>query len=245
MLGKELHELEVGHGVPRLVRVERAQRTFAAVAADRRVDASRSRLRPAADEREVAALDLPPSDRLLEAGVARPRCARRRAGRTCRGRDGGRSRDARGRRRPRRRASGAAAGASRSLTPGAGCTVSPAGLSSTSRCSSSYATATVTGPGATSAAGHRQDDLDDGAGLEPVALRALRAVHANRALAQQPLGERARADLGPCGERPVQARAGVVLSDREAESRHAGDHASGGACRQGRALRTGRRLRRR
>ena len=120
VLGQEVHELEVGHGIPRLVGVERAQRTLAAVAADRRVDASRSRLRPAADEREVAALDLAPSDRLLEAGVG-----------VLRARDDEQARRVTvetvddpgtlaGRHRPRRRASGAAAGASRSSPPARG-----------------------------------------------------------------------------------------------------------------------------
>ncbi len=244
VLGKELHELEAGHGVPRLVGVERAQRTLAAVPADRRIDASGSRLRTAADEREIPALHLAPSNRLLEAGV-RVLGARddEQAGRvTVETVDD-----------PGTLGVGTASGAERQelrqerRAPHSrrGVHGEPGRLVQHEEMLVLVSQRNRDWPGRHVRGRSRQDDLDDGAGLEPVALCSLRAVHANRAVAQQPLGEGACADLGASGERPVQARAGVVLSDREAESRHAGDHASDGACRQGRARRTGRRLRRR
>src|SRR5262249_7173337 len=58
VLGKELDELEEGHRFPGLVRVERAARRIPAIAPDGRVDAARPRLRPPADKRSIATLDL-------------------------------------------------------------------------------------------------------------------------------------------------------------------------------------------
>ena len=136
VLRQGLHDLEVRHRLARLVGVERAPRRIAPVAADRRLDPSRAGARMPADEREVAALDLAPPDRLLERGVRRLGRERRRGARTCPGRAGGRcpgarDRPARGAEREELRGERAAP------LPAPGCTVIPAGLSTTTRCSSS------------------------------------------------------------------------------------------------------------
>ena len=90
-----------------------------------------------ADEREVAALELAPAARAPAAARAPPRSARRRAARRCRGRAGGRcpGRSVLSARGVERRA--ARARASPSSCPAPGWTTRPAGLSTTSRCSSS------------------------------------------------------------------------------------------------------------
>ena len=67
--GEQLAYLEVRYGLPRLVGVERASGRIAAIAADRRIDAAARGARPSAHEREVAALDLAPANRLLQRGV--------------------------------------------------------------------------------------------------------------------------------------------------------------------------------
>jgi hypothetical protein len=64
-----LEQLEVGDRVARCRGVERVPRPVEAVAPDRRLDAPRPRLRPSLDEGEVAALDLPAPDQLLQAGM--------------------------------------------------------------------------------------------------------------------------------------------------------------------------------
>src|SRR6476619_4247772 len=66
MLRQELDHLEPRHGVARLVRVERTAGRIAPIPADGSVDPTGSRLRAPADEREIAALDLTPADRLLQ-----------------------------------------------------------------------------------------------------------------------------------------------------------------------------------
>ena len=62
----ELLHLEPGDRVPRRLRVERAAGAVAPVTADRRLDPAGARPRRTEDEREVAALDLPFADRLRE-----------------------------------------------------------------------------------------------------------------------------------------------------------------------------------
>ena len=69
VLAHELDDLEVRDRLSRLLRVERPLGRIATIAAQRRVDATRSRARRAADEREVAALELAPPDRLLQRRV--------------------------------------------------------------------------------------------------------------------------------------------------------------------------------
>ncbi len=101
-----------------VVGVERVPRPVAPVAADRRLDPPRARAWPSADEREVAPLDAPLPDRLRTAARAPRPSGRRRAAPTCRGRAGGRSPAAPGR-RPRPRApSSPCTRVARSVGPG-------------------------------------------------------------------------------------------------------------------------------
>jgi hypothetical protein len=64
-----------------------------------------------------------------------------------------------------------------------------------------------------------RDDLWDGqlellATLQPVALRPKLAVHERATLAEQPLGRRARADLGQRGEKAIEPLARSLGGDR-------------------------------
>src|SRR5947209_19223214 len=56
---QQLDDLEVRDGVARRVRVERVTCGMTPVAADRRLDPSRARARPAGDERQVLTLEHP------------------------------------------------------------------------------------------------------------------------------------------------------------------------------------------
>ena len=71
--------------------------------------------------------------------------------------------------------------------------------------------------------------------LEAVALRPGRAVDRHRALSKQPLCNGAHSDLRPRGERLVEPRPCVVVSDREAKRRHRVLRAFGASDRRGRA----------
>ena len=111
--------------------------------------------------------------------------------------------------------------------PAEGWTTMPAGLSTTSRCSSSYATRM------SSSSGSRLDgrrsgtrNLEPLARHEPVALRTGRAVHEHPLLRQQTLGGRPRPDFVQAGEKAVQpfaCRLGrhVELEVSQASSRRA------------------------
>ena len=137
VLGHHFHQLEPGHGSAWLLGVERSTRRIAAIAPDRGVDPPCSRPRLSAHESGVASLDLTLPNRLLE-----------RDERLLRARDD---------HQPRRVAV-EAMNDPRTVgivTPGSaeteqlrgerpsrrrqrpGCTVIPAGLSTTTRCSSS------------------------------------------------------------------------------------------------------------
>ena len=59
---EQLDDVEMRHGVARRVRVERVPERIVAVAADRRLDPSAPRARPAADKREVVPLECAPTD---------------------------------------------------------------------------------------------------------------------------------------------------------------------------------------
>ena len=67
---EKLGHLELGHGLAGCVGVERLPRRVVPVAADRRLDPTPPRARPAADEREVVALDLPARNQILKALVS-------------------------------------------------------------------------------------------------------------------------------------------------------------------------------
>src|SRR5215213_4614435 len=66
---KQLAQLEVRHGVAGRVGVERLARAVATVAADRRLDPSPPRTRPAPHQRQVLALDLAPTEQRLKAAL--------------------------------------------------------------------------------------------------------------------------------------------------------------------------------
>ncbi len=88
-------------------------------------------------------------------------------------------------------------------------------------------------------------DLHHRSALETVTLRPHEAVDRHRAFRQQSLGKRACCDLASLGERSVEARPGLRLSDAEAKSRHGAIRACDVADRRARARRTGSRHRRR
>ena len=166
-------DLEVRDRLARRVGVERVARRLAAVAADRRLDPAGPRARPTADERLVAPLERPRSDELLQPARTPPRCGRRRAGRRCRGRAGGRFPAAPRPRRPRPAPTSPCTSVPLAC-PGDGWTTRPAGLSTTSRCSSSYAIRSGTSSAlrARSRPGSGDGQLELLPALEPVATSA-------------------------------------------------------------------------
>ena len=151
-----------------------------------------------------------------------PRCARRRAAPTCRGRAGGRSRAAPAPPpAPSRRAS-AVRRACRSRGPAPGWTTSPAGLSTTSRCSSSYGDPQLERL-------RRRAALGRGAAARTRAPPRPRAGGSSAARApststragrEQPLGRRARADLGSAARKRSSRSPRGLLRDDAAASTH-------------------------
>ncbi len=141
MLRRRLHDLEVGHGLAGLVGVERTPRRVAARAADRSVDPTRARARMPSHQRQVSALDLTTTNGIPKSRIRRsdrvatrsPDVSRSRRW-TMPGRSGSSPPRA-----PRVRSCAASVPAP---LPAPGCTVSPAGLSTTTRCSSSRSTRT-------------------------------------------------------------------------------------------------------
>jgi hypothetical protein len=69
VLAEELEQLELGHGVSGEVGIEGDARRIMAVAPDRRLDPSAARARAPPHERDVLAYDLPPAEHPLEAPV--------------------------------------------------------------------------------------------------------------------------------------------------------------------------------
>ena len=117
-----------------------------AVTADRRLDPAAPRARPAAHEREILALERALADELAAAARTPRRTARRPAGRRCPGRGGGRCRAAPGLAACELRRAATCTSVP-SAWPAPGWTTTPAGLSTTSRCSSSQTTAARGGSG--------------------------------------------------------------------------------------------------
>src|SRR5436305_52571 len=66
VIAQELHHLEMGHRLARSVRVERPTEWIRAVASDRSLDRPAPRLRTAAHEREVLALELAAANEPLQ-----------------------------------------------------------------------------------------------------------------------------------------------------------------------------------
>jgi hypothetical protein len=205
VLGQRLSHLEVSHGSTRLVGVERAARRHAAVASHRRVDSSRARARMPTHEREVAPLDLPPANRLLERRV-------RLLGAGDHEQPGGVAVEAvhdagsdrvRSTRRAERQE------LSRQSPPGRArprMHHEPGGLVEDHE----VLILEEEGNGDRLGSEHGrlalgELDLDDGARLQPMALRPRDPVDLDGTVAQQSLRERACPDLPACGERPVEA----------------------------------------
>ncbi len=97
----------------------------------------------------------------------------------------------------------------------AGWTTSPAGLSTTSRCSSSHTIGIVDRLGLRARVALRDLRRDLLPALEPVALRPALAVDEHRAGGDQPLGERARVELRALGEDAVEPGPGLAAQERE------------------------------
>ncbi len=190
-----------------------------------RLDRPAPRARPAAHERQVRALERAAADELLQAPV-----------RLLRARDD----EQPGRvavepvddPRPLRVAAGGAVPDEARATsvplvwPAPGCTTTPAGLSTTSRCSSSQAMRSG------DVLGHelhldalRRLELELLAARDAVALRACRPVDRDGAGGEQPLRLLARAELGQRGEHAVEALPGRV-------GRHPDAHGSRSRCRR-------------
>jgi hypothetical protein len=235
VLRQELDHLEPRHGIARLVRVERSPGRIAAIPADGGVDPTGSRLRSPAYEREVAALDLTPTDRLLE--------GRERVLRASHDQEPGSfsvetvhdpgplgiaSRCTQREKLSRKRS-----------RPGSG-----AGVDGHARRLVDHDQVCVLvgerdgrrlRPEAGRAVGKLH--LDQGARVEPVALRPDCAVDRHEAVVQQALGERTRPDLGALGDGAVETRPRLRLSDAETKCRQRALRASDAAGRRGRARR--------
>ena len=241
---ERLPHLEVRDGLAGLVGVERAPRRIAPVAADRCVDPPARRAGMALDEREIAPFDLAAADRFLERRI---RLLRTSDGEQPRGvaiepvHDPGplgvsagrpeREQLPRERSRPRPRSR---------MHDEAGRLVDDEQVLVLVRQRDGD------GLRREHRGRARELDLDHRSCLQAVALRARRAVDQHRSVAQQALRERARPDLRTRGERTVEPRARVGLSDAEAKRRHrARGRASGPTGRRARACRRGRRRRRR
>lgn len=218
MRRERLDELEMGRRIPWLVGVQRAPGGIAAVATDRGVDSSRTRLRRSAHESGVAPLELAPPDRILEALVHllrardddKPGCV------SIETMD-----DARPLGRPARRTEREQL--TRECCPsltGAGMNGDAGGLVDDDEVLIRVPHLDGDGLRSESVITLGYVDLDDRSRLDAVALRALLAVDPNGPLEQQPLGEGARADLGTSGEKLVEADTGVRFSDGEANRRH-------------------------
>ena len=238
MLPRGLHDFEVGHRLAGLVGVERTPRRVAARAADRRVDPARARARVRANQRQVPALDLTTTNRLPEPGV-------RALGSRCDEESGRIAVKTVDDARPLRIV--AAASLEGDELRGEG--VSPPSRARVHRQSGGLVDDDEMLVLEKHANGDRlrldtfdsrgKRDLDRRAGLESMALGTRDAVDQDRALLHQPLGERARPDLGSHRERAVETRACVVLSDGEAKSCHRARRAFGATGLQGRARRRG------
>ena len=105
----------------------------------------------------------------------------------------------------RRRARSGRARASRVAWPAPGWTTIPAGLSTTSRCSSSQATWRFIDSASSGGASAGSSTTTSSPPLQPVALRPGLAVDEDCAAGDQPLGERPRAHFRPGGDRAVEA----------------------------------------
>ena len=130
--------------------------------------------------------------------------------------------------------------------PAPGCTVMPAGLSTTTRCSSSYAMRTVTGSGSSAPRRARKRDLDDRPCLEAMALRPRSAPSTVTAPSRT---SRSASDRVPISSRSASARSrrdpACVSATLKRRVATRAIRACGAADRRERARRRGSRRRRR
>ena len=216
---QQLDDLEVRDGLARRVCVERVPLRVVAVPADRRFDRPAMETRAARDEREIlASRPLEPSPSPGVGGGPRA-SAPRRAGRTCRDRDDGRSPAARGPRHPRRRTRAGRARASRLRVPVRDARRGPPACRRRAGARPRRATTRSIACGSSVERGClRRSELQLLPAFELVALRPRATVDENTAASEHPFGDGARADLGQRCEKPVEARAGGVV--RDAQPRH-------------------------
>ena len=187
-LGLEPLDLEMRHGLPRRVACRARRASGRRGRADRRLDPARSAT--AAGPR-TSARYVRSNARSRTSSVsadAPPRSGRARSGRTCRGRGGARPRARSG--SPPATLPASASTSVPLACPAPGCTTSPAGLSTTSTCSSSHTIRGSAGGGAPTGAA-RRGELD----LLPAraAGSSSRARRRPRARPPRPLARRRRA----------------------------------------------------
>ena len=210
---EQLGHLEVSHGLARRVGVERLPRRVVPVAADRRLDPSTPGARPAADERQVVALDLPARNQILKSlvGLVRARHDEEPGSVTVEPVDDpgpvsspppdrpDEAVDERSASVPRSRVhddAGRLVDDQQMLVLVGDAEIDLLGLERLRRL-------------------RRQLHLDLLAALQAVALRPRASVHPHRAGRQQALGSRARADLRQLREEPVEAVARRLLRNAE------------------------------
>jgi len=204
----QLLDLEVRRRVAGAIAVERLTRGIGSVTADRGLDPALPRTRPPADEREVRPFEVPPADEVPQALVrlARPgddEEARRVAVEPVD--DSGPLEFVPTRGAPREQAvdERSVGVAGRGMNDDAGGLVDDEEV------------LVLEGDAEVDVLGHehvrlrrRQVDVEELAALEPAALRGRSTVDPHRAGGDQPLGGRARADLFPLAEEPVEPGAG-------------------------------------
>ena len=238
---EQLRDLEMGHGLPRRVAVERPAQRIAAVAADRGIDRAAARPRPPDHEREVLPRELPPSDELLQPAV--------RLGRA--GDDeqpGGVAVEAVHDPRPLRLLSPFDVVREQPLHQRSA-RVPATRMDDEARGLVDHEQVLVLVRHGelhrlrleARARRRRRLELELLAARELVALRARASVDEDAALAQQPLGHRPRADLRQAGEELVEAPAGGLL--RDAQQRHERAAPAAARARRRRAPSAGRRRR--
>jgi hypothetical protein len=213
----QLFHLEVRRRLSGLIRVERPARRIGSVAADGGLDPAPPRTWAPAHERDVGSLQLAPADEVLEAPVRLARAGD----------------DEEARRVPIEPVH----------DPRPLGVLSPGG--STLQQSVDERAVSVTGRGMDDDTGGlvhdeevlvledhaqvdllrlervglglRQVDLEGLAAREPPALRRGRPLDAHRACGDQPLGRRARADLGALGQEAIEPRTGRVVRNAQQE----------------------------
>ena len=218
---QQLLDLEVRDRLARRVGVERVPQRVAPVAPDRGVDRAAPRPRPADDEREVLArraraTGRAPASRRCASGE-RATTSRPEVSRSSRWTIPGRS----GSSPPSTSCASRPCTSVPCACPGAGWTTSPAGLSTTSRCSSSYGTARSIASGVEPARRRRRRlELQLLAAGEPAALRPRTLPSTSTPPSRTSRSAAAREPISGSAARKRSSRSPAALV-RNAQSRHA------------------------